>query len=103
MNGVPSSLERLKPHAQTRPPLRTARLCEAPDPKAVTLVRAMTGAGAVCEIVVPSPSWQLRFKPQLQSVPSFFSATEKFVPALIATIPARPGTCTGVATFAPDA
>ncbi len=46
-------------------------------------------------VIVPSPSWPLRFSPQAQTVPSLLSATLKKRPPATAITPARPVTCDG--------
>src|SRR5690349_16813047 len=54
-------------------------------------------AGAVVQLVVPSPSWPVSFRPQDQTLPSLLAASEKTMPppATVATS-VRPTTCAGV-------
>ena len=75
-----------------------------PDPTtaAPILSNPLTPFGVFEFVVVPSPSWPLRFRPQ-QNTPALVRAQVWYWPPTISTIPARPPlTSTGVGVSALD-
>ncbi len=73
--GVPELTIVVDPHDQTVPSDFSVAMWASPAMTAVTPVSAFTCKGVSWSFVVVSPSWPLPLYPQVQTVPSDFSAT----------------------------
>src|SRR5665213_449938 len=73
----PSSPQAFEPQHFTPPDWVTAQLCAGPAAIATTpLVKPVTSAGVLRSILVPSPNWPAKLKPQHLTPPACVSAHE---------------------------
>src|SRR5215218_6046849 len=101
----PSWPNQLLPQAHTVPSSFSARLWELPAVRAFTPLRwpegslgSFTSTGVLLSVFVPSPSSPSWFKPQAQTVPSFFRARLWLAPPAMAfnSAPSRLLTSSGM-------